>query len=189
MPAEDSTKPKPETWLDWLPPGASEPEFLTRDEVLARLQERGVDVSTSDLRYWEYEGVLPRPTRRRHQGATRVVYPRFAVPVIADVRRRQQSRIPLNQIGPEVRSRGRFLVALTAGDPSTEEGLAQVVAAMDHAFDDAVPTHNLVDEVKRLADRREKLTGIPVKHAELRFTDANGKRVTYPISITPSDSG
>ncbi|MDP9470571.1 MAG: hypothetical protein M3Q71_07875 [Chloroflexota bacterium] len=189
MSGETTPKAKPETWLDWLPAGAPEPELLSRDEVLARLQERGVDVSSSDLRYWEYAGVLPRPIRRWHQGATRAVYPGFAVPLIADIRRRQRSRVPLDQIGPQIRERGRFMVALSVGgDPSTDEGLARLFAAMDHALDDARPTPALIDEVGRLVERRERLTGIPIKHVELRVTDARGKSVTYPIPPRPVDS-
>jgi len=70
-----SEKTKRETWRDWLPPDAPPPtHLLTREEVVARLQEAGIKASVDDLRFWEQEGILPHPVRQRHKGATRAVH-------------------------------------------------------------------------------------------------------------------
>ncbi len=193
MPTEGPAKTNRETWLDWLPEGGRTPELLTRDEVIGRVRARDAEVSTSDLRYWEYAGVLPRPVRRWHQGATRAVYPDFAVSAIVEVRRLQDSRIPLDQIGQRVRERTRTIVFLTHGPPPSaepsDEEIDQFTAAwVRHAHDDAIPTAALIDEVQRLAERRARLTGAPIERAELRLTDAHGKRVSYPLSIKPTES-
>ena len=34
MPPDTETKPKHETWLDWMPEGAPEPDVMSRDELI-----------------------------------------------------------------------------------------------------------------------------------------------------------
>ena len=75
------TKPKRETWRDWMPEGFPQPsdeELVTRSELLDRLRsdpQRTIDITERTLRLWESEGILPGPIRQRHKGATRALYP------------------------------------------------------------------------------------------------------------------
>jgi DNA-binding transcriptional MerR regulator len=75
------------SWEDWLPPGlVDRSPPLTRDELLDHLQARGVTVTEGTLRSWEQYGLVPQPRRRRHEGKTRVLYPGWAVTLVALVR-------------------------------------------------------------------------------------------------------
>jgi hypothetical protein len=58
------TKSKPTTWLDWHPEGAPLPELLPHDELLARLRDRGVALTSASFHYYRHRGILPRPIRR-----------------------------------------------------------------------------------------------------------------------------
>ena len=104
MTTEVPTKPTRETWRDWEPIGAPEPnELLTRDELLSRLQAEGVTVSADDLRNWQLAGVIPYGERRWHAGATRVLYPAWMVGTVRNLRRLQGEGYKLGQIGPQLR--------------------------------------------------------------------------------------
>lgn len=84
-----------ETWLDWqcgeLPPLD---ELLTREQLLERLNNAGVDVTERRLMFWETFGALPRPVRKRHDGATRALYPAWfidAASIVANRKRGEQT--------------------------------------------------------------------------------------------------
>jgi hypothetical protein len=71
-----------ETWRDWMPPGSAEPtedELITREQLLEQLHAAGVRISGRTLMAWEQAGIMPRPVRQRHTGATRAVYPQWVV--------------------------------------------------------------------------------------------------------------
>jgi len=70
------------TWMDWLPVGTTPPaddELITRGELLARLKEVGVELTPRTLQVWEQLGIMPRPTRRWHNGANRSFYAAWVV--------------------------------------------------------------------------------------------------------------
>src|SRR5215211_8268723 len=65
-------------WRDWLPIGEPEPtadDLVTRDELLERVRESGIDFNARTFQHWEAMGALPRPLRRWHDGAVRALYP------------------------------------------------------------------------------------------------------------------
>ncbi len=104
MPTEAPAKPKQQTWLDLLPQGTPEPLLITRDELIGALRERGVDVNEVTLVYWEREGILPRPIRRRHAGAPRALYPVYAINAVEHLRQLQDAGRTLDQIAPLMRT-------------------------------------------------------------------------------------
>ena len=77
-----ATKLTRETWRSWMPVGAPEPDLLTKDEFIAELTEIGVSVKPRNLEEWQLHGVIPYPTRKRHKGATRALYPAWLVPAV-----------------------------------------------------------------------------------------------------------
>jgi hypothetical protein len=103
MPANTTEKANQATWRDWQPPDVPEPmALLTRDEFLARLHRRGVDVEENDLRYWEYEGILPRAIRQWDAGAKarRAYYPLWMMAPVVALRELRREGFPLRDILP-----------------------------------------------------------------------------------------
>jgi DNA-binding transcriptional MerR regulator len=109
MPAtETATQPKPkrETWLDLLPPGAPRPpleELMTREELLEELQRRGVDVTETALVAWEKRGFAPRAIRSRRASTSVALYPEFAIPALVQLRTLHEQGYTLKKIAPLVR--------------------------------------------------------------------------------------
>jgi len=100
-------KPKQETWLDGLPDYLRDypPDGLyTREEVIGSLRDRGIDVNEVTLVFWEKSRILPRPVRRRRDGAPRALYPPWAVDAIAHLRGLQAQGRTLEQIAPLMQS-------------------------------------------------------------------------------------
>lgn len=114
----------PATWQD--PPwnertsGIPDPLLLTRAEVLDEAQRLGLDVDERDLRYWEAEGILPRPLRRHYQGATRAVYPSWYIDLIYKLRRLQGYNLSLKELPQRLQAESRRLsrTASERGHPS-----------------------------------------------------------------------
>ncbi len=102
-------QPRREDWRAWQEPGAPEPRLLTTDELLATAERLGIKVDARDLRYWAAEGVLPGPVRRRHNGATRALYPRWMVDLIYHLRRYQDEGFTLARLAPRLRASARHL--------------------------------------------------------------------------------
>jgi DNA-binding transcriptional MerR regulator len=104
MPADGTETKKRETWLDWMPDGSEEPrELLSREAFIARLNALGVDVSESDLRFWEYHGVLPRAVKKWRDGANRVYYPRWMIQTVTLLRALQGVGLPLRDVVPHLK--------------------------------------------------------------------------------------
>ena len=104
MSAQTTTKQERITWHDWEPEGSPDPEEMTREEFLARLNAIHVDVDESDLRFWEYQGVLPRAVKRWSEGANRVFYPRWMLFTITLLRALQGLGTPLREITPHLQA-------------------------------------------------------------------------------------
>ncbi len=111
-------QPNQETWVDWMPEGAPEPELRSHDELIHELHERGIDITPTTLEYWRRKGILPRPVRRRHAGATRPVYPEWFVPAIEHLKKLQAAGKSLNDICPLMQSWARIPVQWN--DPRAE---------------------------------------------------------------------
>lgn len=118
-----TTSPKKErvTWRDWQPPGTPDPdELLTREELVARLNDLAIDITASDLRYWEGLGILPRGIRKRVGRATYVYYPRWLMMSIELLRRLQGYGWSLEKIAPRLRETVPMAMQIaneTAGKP------------------------------------------------------------------------
>ncbi len=105
---------RPETWRDWMPEGAPEPNLVTREELIGQLAEQGLAVSEDDFQYWQGAGVIPFGVRRWHQGATRLLYPVWMIDLIRQLRIWQVEGRKLADIGPELRRHGVRAVSASA---------------------------------------------------------------------------
>src|SRR4051794_3321613 len=104
MPPKATTKSPRITWRDWQPPGTPDPdELLSREALIARLNDLAVNVSESDLKYWEGLGILPRGVRKRSHQITRVYYPRWLMASVELLRRLQGFGWSLQEIAPRLR--------------------------------------------------------------------------------------
>ncbi len=178
MTTEAPTKPKRETWRDWRPADAPEPERLyTRDELLELLERMGVDATESDLRYWEYGGVLPRAVRQWHRGAVRAVYPDDVAYLVKELRRLQRYEgLSLEEIAPRLRTRARLMSAHDREDTGPAADLPQAPEGIRL-------WPNLIAELDRLARWWEHLAGVEADRVEVRVVGANGRATAYAHPI------
>ncbi len=178
--AEGKAKGKRESWRDWLPEDAPEPEeLLTRDELVERLAQMGIDASAGDLQFWEGIGVLPRAVRQWHNGAVRAVYPDWFVHLVRAVRRLQDEGYTLRQIPDRVRIHARLMLAY----------------AKIHAENPLPPPltdpreiplwPDLVTELERLARWHQAITGAPTTRVEVIVTDAADRATPYLLPLAP----
>jgi len=188
MATEAPTKPKRETWRDWMPDGSAEPERLfTRDEVVAMIEGRHVagtsPVSAGDLRYWEGLGILPHPIRRWHDGAGRALYPSWHALFAQQVRLLQRSGYSLDEIKPRIRALAR--IRLGYGTADVDEAI-QGNAPHPTAPEDIHLWRDLVEELERLARWRAHLTGTPTVRVEVHVIGADGRATRYQLPVAPS---
>ena len=181
------------TWLDWLGPDAPFPSadnLYTREEIAERASATGIDpVSSDDLRFWEYQGVLPRSIRRRHKGATRAIYPGWYVELTHLVRQLQRRGESLSEIRPQVRERARALIPKHPHDSQaigSAEGIARTVAQT--AAISVAPTlpPDLVSALNAFAEANAQHFGSPVAAIELTIAlkDGRGRNVGIPVEST-----
>ncbi len=156
-----AAKPKRETWLDLMPPGKrpSRDTLITRDELLAELHERGIDITPVALATQERRGFLPRALRSRRNGSPVALYPADAVDWIAHARQVQSSGTPLRQIGPYIRT--HVLMSTGYGTIDTTPGISEVVSELETAL-------------AKFAEWHEHTHGTPVAAADARLLDASG---------------
>lgn len=105
--AEETTEnASQETWADWFPGQDDASALLNRDAFLERLRVRGIEAKESDLRFWEYEGILPRPIRRWDPAvkARRVYYPIWGLTAVFALRALQREGRQLRDMRPILRS-------------------------------------------------------------------------------------
>ncbi len=156
------------TWQDLLPPDAPMPaELLTREELLARLATWRIEATEADLRYWEYEGILPRPVRRWHEGAVRAVYPPWFVPLVRDLRALQRQGLALSEIAARMPVR------------------IHLAATYEQDIPPAVRR-----EAERLARTLEHEAGIRVDQVTVHTSQVAGdeqRTVHYTVPIPPSE--
>jgi len=210
MTTETKTKPKQETWREWLPAGIPEPAtLLSRAEFLELLQRWHIDATEADLRWWEWEGYLPRPVRQWDPiaKARRAYYPMWLMASVFALRELQHEGRQLRDMAPALRdaaSRAAWdlhdktpIVQSADREGHTEEqvlGTFVVIAGMD-----AVSNLVFRDEVKpallrlaRLNDRYEQAVR-PAEHHPTRkvaviFTDDAGKeRRAFDFTIPRPD--
>lgn len=115
-----------QTWRDFMPVDAPMPALLSHDELLEALRERGIDLPSSTLEYYRQQGILPRPIRRRHGGATRPVYPEWMIEAIEYLRMLQDQGLSLEEIKPRMHV---WMLGAAAGRETAYEKAVALEAA------------------------------------------------------------
>jgi hypothetical protein len=198
MPAEMTDTTPQETWADWFPDQEDGSALLSRESFLERLHARGIEAKESDLRYWEYEGILPRPMLRwdPEVKARRAYYPIWAMAAVFALRALQNEGRQLRDMGPILRAASaeaaRDLNMVLpemdqeAGDePGTsKEELAEVlvlVSAMTAVSQSVFYSEVMPALIKyiRLSERFNAAFEVPERAETLKvdiiFTDVDGK--------------
>jgi len=190
MTIKRATKGNTATWRDWLPKGAPAPDdLLTREEVLDRLRSWGVEATAADLRYWEYEGILPRAVRRQHAGAVRAVYPAWFPHMVRRLRDLQAEGATLNEIAPQLRIHARLTLAYEQSGTSTRARDAAVrVPPWAQQPEDIQLGFDLAAALEKLADAHAKFRGVPVARIEVHVVGTDGRATKYPMPIATSES-
>ncbi len=171
-----------ETWRDWLPPGAEVPtELLTRDELLERLRHWRVDATEADLRYWEYEGILPRPVRQRHEGATRAVYPSWFPLLVRQLRRLQREGFNLGEIAVRLRTHARLLLAYD--DDEVGQQLRRLAPRGATTPEDIPLPSELTAALEWFARLHERFRDVPVARVEVHVIGTDGRATRYPFPL------
>lgn len=175
------------TWIDWLGPDEPEPEELfTRDEIAGMAS--GIDpVTGDDIRYWEYQGVLPRSVRRRHKGATRAVYPAWYADLAKEVRRLQRKGQSLDEIRPQIhRPITHPLSAHITGTSHVTANLTTHTRTVPQTAAISVspsPPTELVSALNAFARDYAEGLGSPVAHIEVSISLENGSGSIFGIPI------
>lgn len=151
------------TWLDWFPDEPEPTELYTRDQIAEMAS--GIDpVTGDDIRYWEYQGVLPRSVRRRHEGATRAVYPAWYADLAKQVRQLQRQGMNLDEIRSRLRTR---------------------VVSVTPAITPPVPSE-LVAALGAFARDYAEASGAHVTHIQLEIAMDDGSGSIFGIPIGPN---
>ncbi len=177
MPTDAPAKPKQETWRDWMPEGAKEPEeLLTREEIAARLADLGIVVKPRELIYWHTAGVLPYPVKRRHAGATRALYPDWYVPLIRELLTLKREGYKLPEIAGRLRTHARLMLAYDNPAPLTP---VDREAWTNRSQDLGSQIQDLGPKILAVARSHEHITGTRIAAVEIRFIDDRGFPLTY----------
>jgi DNA-binding transcriptional MerR regulator len=152
MPATDTSgKTAKETWADWFPD--SEPR-LTFHELDNHIRSMGVDpVAPSAMRFWQKQGLVPYPVRRRHGDAQYAVYPAVALAVIERIRNLQKAGLSLEQIRPLIRG---MVATWNESDPL-----------------------EIRDALMEAVVKQAELGGVAITHVTVTFTDITGVDTSY----------
>ncbi len=183
---------KRETWEDWVSGETTKPtRLLSRDELIAEIRTWGTDVTVSDIRFWEYEGILPRAVKRWHEGANRVFYPLWMAALIMTLRALQDAGMSLRNIAPILREKAQDFAEISntyesieASNPGVLHRSFLLVPATE-LFADALLNQELVQHAHRVG----RMLGQPVEHMRLELRGADGKVIegaTYLLNV-PAD--
>lgn len=181
------------TWKDWEHPDVPEPGLLTRDELVETLIRLGVEVEERRLRFWEAEGVLPAPIRRRLNGATRALYPTWQINLIFALRQFQERGYALPDLPPLMRKLAYYLslveemMTSQAGDGLNEswrmEELDPAAFTGEADLRRAVLGGSLGSQIAPWAAWYFERTGVAIASVELVLTDAQGRRMVTPVPL------
>ncbi len=179
----EKTKAARESWLDWVPEEGREDALLdaqpllTRDELVTELRRGGDDISPRNIIHWQAVGVIPYPERRYYKGATRALYPQWAVNTIHRLKDLQDQGYSLREIGPILRGNISHQFMVRARTPRQEEEQAHR-AARQALF----PLVEEIDPlIRSLARIHERLHGGQITTAEVCLIDDQGESHVYPF--------
>lgn len=206
-----SEKAKRQTWREWIELAESEGAdipLLTRGELLVQAERFGAVVDERTLRYWEAEGVIPRPTRDHTGPGERARYPWWVVDLLWQVRQYKHWGMTLAQLRRRMPAEARRLAALPPParrwlhSPLTREvERAALVFGLPTAIgpsrdvSDTVPwvapifKHDLRVILDRLADALSQRHGIIVTDFSIEMKTAEGERLTIALPPIDSNSG
>jgi DNA-binding transcriptional MerR regulator len=151
MPTTETTTTKRQTWTDWFPD--SEPR-LTFHELDDHIRSMGLDpVAPSAMRFWQKQGLVPYPVRRRRGNTQYALYPSVALAVIERIRNLQRAGLSLEQIRPLIRG---MVATWNESDPL-----------------------RIRDALMEAAAKQAELGGVAIAHVTLTFTDTTGVDTSY----------
>lgn len=143
----------------WLQPRVPLPRHYADTITAAPLDDH---VTAHQLRHWQTLGILPRPIKRWHDGATRALYPKEpAALAIMEVLTLQDEGYTLDEIGPRMQARFFKPWALRHRDPFNWRAIAS-----------------------RLAAEYTETTGTPTAYVQFVFIDPSGERDVHQFPIT-----
>lgn len=203
----EEERAKRETWRDWwpnwVPESSPQPRLLTRDEVVTALRDQGVEISTTKLRFWEQQRILPRPNRQLPPWATdgkaRALYPEWSVQVIKDLLSLVAKGISLAELSYSAPTHIEIAAMLAAADasrfwvsPPIELAWYTVTSGADGRSWSGLPPkvsralrRTVWEYAARAASSAQSIT-----KAELTFTREGGATITIPIGpLSISDDG
>ncbi len=187
-------RPAPESWDQWQYPGLDEPELLTRTELLATLDRLGLSVTERQLRFWEAEGVLPAPVRRRRAGATRALYPVWCVNLVFALRHFQERGYALNELPERMRLAARYFsyAEEAYGHPTEQRWRAEPppifpFESQSEDWFDYKLRPALTQLLTPYAESFLKFEGSRFVRADLILVDEHGKALKFsiPLPTTP----
>ncbi len=197
-----TAKPKRETWRDWQPPGAPEPEqLLTKEQLLAELRKMGEHISARTLNHWQAIGLIPRPVRRWYEGKPASLYPAWMPELVALARGRRSDGDNPDEIArslmewvAEQKTPTRYIEGSDTIQVGAHVDIHLGTHASAHvrrddspaatAYEDALATAQ--DAVNALATARERWAGVPVHRARLQLFDEHGQRDDHWWHIPPA---
>jgi len=200
-----------ETWKTWQEEDAPTVRLLSRAELLAEIEHYHVHppVEASDLRYWEYWGILPRPVRQKHNGTTAAVYPVWVVTLVMALRNLQADGVALVEMPTLLRAEAQRVSSpppnsrmLVAGLPPVPR-IHERYPLTSELFDSLNPTQRdtvymvtdmLIKAILhpaeygprssvRITASSEPMLPVNIRRAELILTDDRGRRVTFNLPV------
>jgi hypothetical protein len=198
-----SDKPEPASWREWSPAGRwgteavpghfwSDPELLTREEVLATLARWGVkEVSERNLRHWEREGFLPQATIEMVGKKRRAMYPWWSADLVALLRQYQDRRLPPNQVRERLRADAHRL-SLFQNARDVRDGTGPLERVLPDGPRRLPPRWEHISDLglllKDLVTLHREYLNIPVTTLDIVLTTEAGDRITYNVYPLESDS-
>jgi DNA-binding transcriptional MerR regulator len=177
-----------ETWRDWFPDAPEPDRLFTRDEVLEFAARDGTKVTTSNIRYWEALGIIPRPIRRWHGDAVHAVYPIWVANLLRQVRTFQREGYNLRQIKHHIRTLARLRYAYAQQDPEADDRHARLAAAELSGRPGPEPESmipELITAIEHQANLDASSTGVPTDRVEVHVIRVDGTATRYPLPIAP----
>jgi hypothetical protein len=170
-----------ETWRDWMATeeGLEEGELLSRTHLLnALVIFHGIPMKAPTLVEWEQLGLLPRPIRKHHKGATRALYPGWIIPLVVFIYEQRRHGVLRDDIKAKIdaireqRGLKQFIHQLTEEENTVDQLHEQ---AIRHLL-------KLMDALRQHGELKED---VPYQ-AQVRITGPDGE-VAYQFRFLSED--